>query len=384
MWARSVWRHTVGDRLNLFKDTDRAYLWSTAHHGFFVRKCSSAQETIAKEWTKLSPGNQEPYTFTSDQEKFLTKGDESMCRKLKELQLQLYLHQQQGRVLPENVQLRDIQVLLHQNPDNFKKYLEIIIKRSYVEQREQQLRLDRKTELEQIRDERKVKLADLEYPWLEYTLFHNTVLPRVTKGTINTLYDSHAFKGLEFGQKIVIDCSYDAFMGTREIKTTANHIMSAYVSNRRSLRPFAIHFCNVNKNSRVMQQLRVLNPHFETDAAVHIHSSSYQDLFDRKNLVYISHDAKQTLQYNPNHIYILGGLVDRMLSRKLCLKKARKERVTCVSLPIRNYIQWKGPLFLSLNHYMDILLELKDCRDWCKALLKNLPQRKVEKVLKIH
>lgn len=89
------------------------------------------------------------------------------------------------------------------------------------------------------------------------------------------------FQGLIFGQELVFDCSYDAYMTEFGFRTTASDIYHCIQLNRKNLRPFSFHFCNVSSNSQVMHFLKRRNPKFEFDLPVGIHSSSYLDLFER-------------------------------------------------------------------------------------------------------
>lgn len=80
---------------------------------------------------------------------------------------------------------------------------------------------------------------------------------------------------------MVVDCSYDSYMDELRIKHTAKQILYCTTINRKDRRPFSLHLCNVDGDSRLMYYLRRLNPGFEHDAPVGIHNCSYMDLFDR-------------------------------------------------------------------------------------------------------
>ncbi len=58
------------------------------------------------------------------------------------------------------------------------------------------------------------------------------------------------------------------------------------------------------------------------------------------DLVYLTADAEHELQtLNPNHIYIIGGLVDRNRYKSECFNRARKACVATARLPIGQYVK---------------------------------------------
>lgn len=382
MWAKTLWRCTVGVKVKRqCKEINRATFFDPGPNSMLVQTSRlSSNLSISKDWIKLNSGpDNEPYTLTTSQEKFLTKGNAEIGMKLSKLLLHLYLKRQQGLTLPENLQLQDIESMLPLSPIKLERFLIALVKRSTAYEREKREKVVQKIELEAVRNGRKAKQAVLEYPWLEYALFGNALLPRVPKGHMNTCHDSYAFKGLDFGQKIVIDCSYESYMTSYDIKMLANHIMYSYVSIRKNLRPFSMHLCNLNMDGQLMHQLLKINPGFAVNTAVGLHSCSYSDVFDRKQLVYISSDARQPLQYSPDHIYIFGGLIEKYLERRLCFKKAQKEGIKCVAFPFRQHVNWhSGGLPLSLNLHFDILLDVKNTGNWAQAITKHAPVRKLK------
>lgn len=67
------------------------------------------------------------------------------------------------------------------------------------------------------------------------------------------------------------------------------------------------------------------------------HEASYIDLFDRKNLVYLSRDAEMTLdRFDPEKIYILGNIIDDDSGRfeYSTVSQARLDGVACKRLPV--------------------------------------------------
>ncbi|NXD73596.1 TM10B methyltransferase, partial [Eolophus roseicapillus] len=66
---------------------------------------------------------------------------------------------------------------------------------------------------------------------------------------------------------------------------------------------------------------------------------SYLDLFPLDAIVYLTPDSENVLEdIDPNKVYILGGLVDESIHKKLTLQRAREQSLQTARLPIREYM----------------------------------------------
>ncbi|KFQ21339.1 tRNA methyltransferase 10 B, partial [Merops nubicus] len=66
---------------------------------------------------------------------------------------------------------------------------------------------------------------------------------------------------------------------------------------------------------------------------------SYLDLFPLDAIVYLTPDSENVLEdIDPNKVYVLGGLVDESIHKKLTLQRAREQCLHTVRLPIREYM----------------------------------------------
>ncbi|XP_068785048.1 tRNA methyltransferase 10 homolog B isoform X4 [Struthio camelus] len=66
---------------------------------------------------------------------------------------------------------------------------------------------------------------------------------------------------------------------------------------------------------------------------------SYLDLFPLDMIVYLTPDSENVLEdIDPKKVYILGGLVDESIHKKLTLQRARDQSLQTARLPIREYM----------------------------------------------
>lgn len=215
---------------------------------------------------------------------------------------------------------------------------------------------------------------------INYGLHRNTMFLRIYDTTIDRWNNNKLINAMQFGPKLIIDCSYDKHMVPREAKNTAKQLMFLFADNRVDTEPFDLHFCNANFNSIVMKNLQKHIPTMlETGFPINIHEESYLELFPRKKLVYLTpHCNNDLLEYNHDDIYIVGAMVDKINNDPLSLAKAKSQGLRMARLPLDHYLQWGSGSgkSLTIDQMLKILLDVKTSGDWNKAL-RFVPRRKL-------
>lgn len=185
---------------------------------------------------------------------------------------------------------------------------------------------------------------------------------------------------MQFGQKIIFDCSFDDYMTKREAYSVADQLHYCFAENRKHKHPFDLHFCNVNYDSSTFARLQnripiIRNPGFP----LHVHESSYLDLFPREQLVYLTPDCnKDLMEFDPDSIYIVGAMVDKALHRPLELVRAKELGIKTARLPLNQYLGLgaNSGKNVPIAEIMKIMLELKSSGSW-ESALKYVPKRKL-------
>ncbi|NWZ58466.1 TM10B methyltransferase, partial [Haliaeetus albicilla] len=102
---------------------------------------------------------------------------------------------------------------------------------------------------------------------------------------------------------------------------------------------------------------------------------SYLDLFPLDAIVYLTPDSENGKYYiDPNKVYVLGGLVDESIQKKLTLQRAREQSLQTARLPIREYmvktVNTKNyhSETLAVNQVFDVLSTYYETRSWPAAL----------------
>ncbi|XP_034251781.1 mitochondrial ribonuclease P protein 1 homolog [Thrips palmi] len=323
---------------------------------------------------KLNPEiDDRPYKLSKEQEEFLTQGSAENRLKLDEFLLQLQTFRETGTELPDVVKLEDLCNMLPLAYVKRLRYLTYLMKIEYKSKMQVQRKAAKQISRSQKIEKKQELESKLEHPWLE----HSNLMMPIHKGQMNHFYNSNSLAGLLYGQKVVIDCSYNSYMNDLSIKLTAKQILFCFYSSRKNRRPFSLYICNLDYDSRLMYYLKKLHPGV-LDVPISFHSKSYTELFDRKKIVYLTPHSYTVLNYNPEDIYIIGGFVDKQ-QLEVSRSKAENEHLRFASLPLDNYLKWKsGSRSLCLHQCLDILLEVKNTGDWSKALQAHVPSRKIK------
>uniref|UniRef100_T1GKH3 RNA (guanine-9-)-methyltransferase domain-containing protein 1 n=1 Tax=Megaselia scalaris TaxID=36166 RepID=T1GKH3_MEGSC len=185
---------------------------------------------------------------------------------------------------------------------------------------------------------------------------------------------------MKFGEKIVIDCSYDDHMNRHEAVNTAKQLGLCFAENRMHDEPFDLHYCNANLDKLTMQTVkRQIPTMLDPDFPMNVHRECFTDIFPKENLVYLTpHCRTDLLHYNPDDIYIIGGIVDKVSNEPVSLAKAKRLGLRMARLPLDRYLTWGAGSgkSLTLNQMVNILLDLKKTKDWNYAL-RHVPKRKI-------
>ncbi|KAL4712695.1 hypothetical protein ACJJTC_007992 [Scirpophaga incertulas] len=307
----------------------------------------------------------------------LCKGDEIMEKKLRILMLEVEVMRQDGRLAPNTIKTTQWEHLLQLGSRNQRNnYLLYLWKTEKSKENQKAKKEAKKKEMELMKPEEIKEYADD----LLYGIKHQSLFLRIRDQSINNFDNYKSLQSIQYGQPIIIDCSYEQHMVYRENVNAAKQMTFMFGDNRMHKDPYNIHMCNVNNNGEFMKQLRKNIPSIDEPwFPINIHAKSYLDIFPKNKLVYLTpHCREELTEYDHDAIYIIGCMVDKVNNEPLSLAKAKRDGLKMSKLPLDRYIEW-GPgakKNLNINHMVLILLDLKLTGDWDVAL-KHIPRRKL-------
>uniref|UniRef100_A0A8B9GB38 tRNA methyltransferase 10 homolog B n=1 Tax=Amazona collaria TaxID=241587 RepID=A0A8B9GB38_9PSIT len=176
------------------------------------------------------------------------------------------------------------------------------------------------------------------------------------------------------GPRLCVDLGVADRMTEKETSRLASQIRRLYGANRRAEKPFWLCLTEFVVGSLIYEECFRMNDGF-SNYLMDTTQESYLDLFPLDAIVYLTPDSENVLEdIDPNKVYILGGLVDESIHKKLTLQRAREQSLQTARLPIREYmvkaVNTKNyhSETLAINQVFDILSTYYETRSWPAAL----------------
>ncbi|OUC40164.1 putative tRNA (guanine-N(1)-)-methyltransferase [Trichinella nativa] len=289
------------------------------------------------------------------------------------------LYKYADATLPSNLNVSHLRKLLLMDTKTLRlKYLTYLGKKEKRRVREEEKKREKIELGKQIKEKIQAERANAKH--ITYALGHNFIMRRMIDTTMNKIDDARLIFASMFAPKIVFDMGFLSELSPIETDLTWIQLREAYYVNRNHQAPFAVHLtdCNFHHPSWSESQRYFMGglPTYALD----MDSENFTKLYDPRQLVYLSPDARKMLDsVEPDKVYIIGAMVDKPNKTNCTLGKAKQFNIAAAKLPIDKYIKWEcGSKSLTLNQVLSILLEVNsNGGDWAAAFLKHVPKRKL-------
>lgn len=167
-----------------------------------------------------------------------------------------------------------------------------------------------------------------------------------------------------FGQKLIVDCTFDEQMCDRELRKIAKYLEKMYSCNRQHIRPFDLHLVGSESSNISINRIHKRIPKLmSASSPIEVHFKCYTELFPKDRLVILTSDSQTTLEYNFNDIYVVGGIFDKGHSTPLMLAKAKSLGLRTARLPLKKFI-FRHNNELSFDIVVNILRERQLTENW--------------------
>lgn len=213
-----------------------------------------------------------------------------------------------------------------------------------------------------------------------YGVWRNSMFFRINKAYASRCYVPALISSSLFGQKLVIDCGYTNIMTLAEKRRTAFQIARGFACIRQIPEPFDVVFCNYNDDQFGEYLDRFLGTDHDIDFKWQSMKAkeSYTELFPRNKLVYLSPHAPFSLQsFDPEEIYIVGGLELKDPMKCLSHNRAKENKIKCLKLPLDKYFPIKHRRTLTTQQTMCLLSNLKSGLSMKESISLAIPKYKI-------
>ncbi|KAM6034853.1 tRNA methyltransferase 10 homolog B isoform 2-T2 [Theristicus caerulescens] len=176
------------------------------------------------------------------------------------------------------------------------------------------------------------------------------------------------------GPRLCVDLGVADRMSQKETSRLASQIRRLYGANKRAQKPFWLCLTEFVVGSLIYEECFRMNDGF-SNYLMDTTQESYLDLFPLDVIVYLTPDSENVLEdIDPKKVYVLGGLVDESIHKKLTLQRAQEQSLQTARLPIREYmvknVNTKNyhSETLAINQVFDVLSTYYETRSWPAAL----------------
>ncbi|KAM7377175.1 hypothetical protein PAMA_013786 [Pampus argenteus] len=216
----------------------------------------------------------------------------------------------------------------------------------------------------------------------EHKLGSSAESPQLSKRVMKAITKERLAEAQSAGLKLCIDLSMTDRMSDKEISRLAGQLRRLYGSNKKATRPFRLILTDLKEDGRLYRECIRMNEGF-LNYAMDMTEESCLDLFPPETVVYLTPDAEEDLEtVDADKVYVLGGLVDESIQKKLSFSRAKELSVHTARLPIDKYMTKKNnsknfhSKILAVNQVFDILLTFYGTGSWTEALRAWFPQGK--------
>ncbi|KAI9008809.1 guanine-1-methyltransferase-domain-containing protein [Phycomyces nitens] len=176
---------------------------------------------------------------------------------------------------------------------------------------------------------------------------------------------------------VVLDCSFSDKMIPKELQSLQSQVVRCHSANRTA--PLSMPLILSSFDDTFEKVMDKKGGSWSNWKNVKFERKPYTELFDKKDLVYLSADSENVInELEEGKTYIIGGIVDKNRYKGLCQEKASKEGITTGRLPIGEYLQMASRKVLTVNHVFEIMIKWLEHKDWEKAFMEVIPQRKLK------
>lgn len=237
------------------------------------------------------------------------------AKKIKDLELiklELYMMHQNGEKVPRTLSTEDWKTMLSLTTKNARiqflqhLWLKETKKINYKQKKKMKQAEYLQQKLTELSERTRVN-QDTNSP-IKYSLCKNTLFQRIYDTRINRYYNYNLLKAMMFGLPLLLDCSYETSMTSRNVGLCLKQLLLAWSENRDHRNPYYLIFCNVIPDGKIITALRKRFPTLdEPDFPFFYTSEDYLSLYPKERLVYLTSDTHVTLnKFNSEDVYIIG------------------------------------------------------------------------------
>ncbi|GFE54387.1 hypothetical protein BaOVIS_017910 [Babesia ovis] len=225
-----------------------------------------------------------------------------------------------------------------------------LAKQRYKEKRKERRRERRKTH----RERRSLELREIVAGMTEEERQQYIIDRRKQKEEEKALQEQFIQDAHDNGMPICINLNFANIMNDKESKSLARQVSYMYNCVKKRMTKVKLVLTGLNTESILYSHLQLFNV---DKWKVHKHTEDYWEVIDRNNIIVLSPDADEEIEeIDQSKTYVIGGLVDVNVKKKLTLEQAIEHGLTTRALPIKKYFPECKKRILNLTAVFGILV----------------------------
>jgi tRNA (guanine9-N1)-methyltransferase len=196
---------------------------------------------------------------------------------------------------------------------------------------------------------------------------------------VNRLHQVYNELGPHKTITVVLDCSFNELMHSREIVSLTQQVMFCYSLNSNTKLQVPFHLSLTSVQGALLDSFQKYrgSDNWIIDKTDQHFTQHFQQQHQDKKIIYLTADADEEVnELEEGTVYILGALVDRNRYKNVCKKTAIEHGVRMARFPIGQYLDLKMAPVLTVNQCLDIMIKVKETGSWKEAVEAVVPLRK--------
>ena len=241
----------------------------------------------------------------------------------------------------------------------------------------------RKQKQEKKRSENKAKFESMTQEE-KTAYFDKKMEQRRLKQQQKQVYNEKLLKASKDGMKICIDLSFNKlYQKDMEYTNVMKQLCYCWNHNKLAKYSASLHLLNVDENwikyfkKQGILGWKGINIHQNKDIL-----DAFPDITNKDNFIYLTPDSDQILSKDEfmknkdKNVYILGGIVDRIIVKELTLNRAKELGIKHCKLPLDELPDMSGRQCLNINAVFNMLLQFQnEDKLWIDVMNENMPNR---------
>ncbi|TDG99984.1 hypothetical protein EPR50_G00200400 [Perca flavescens] len=182
-------------------------------------------------------------------------------------------------------------------------------------------------------------------------------------------------EGTPSSLRLVVDCSFDNLMLTKDVQKLHKQIQRCYAENRRASHPVQVYLTSLG--GQLKQSMDEKDKGWVNWKDISIKTEHYSQVVAKEELVYLTSDSPNVLEeLDHTKAYVIGGLVDHNHHKGITFERATELGIDHAQLPLSSFVKMNSRKVLAVNHVFEIILAYLEKGSWQEAFFTVLPQRK--------